>query len=298
MFVRSIFVPVLVLQGAAAIALTACSSAQGGQEASAPIEESAGTATSILNAGVMTELGAGEDGMVKFLFDPLYDNHFGSLAELPPELIEAIVTGAAPYDGVDAVFVSHAHGDHFSASQLTRMLAAQGELVVVAPAQALEQMRADAGWEQGFEGRVRAIALDNGEASESFELAGATIEAFRTPHTGWPERHANVHNLTFRVSAPAGEGMVGRVMHLGDADPGPEHYAALEEFLQARRTSLAMVPHWHYGARDFATLLEETFNAESAVAIHVPVAVPAGLREGSRPYFSSAGEMLEIVAVE
>ncbi|MHA7819949.1 MAG: MBL fold metallo-hydrolase [Erythrobacter sp.] len=277
-----------------ATALAGCDDAQTLSRTDGSGAAQAGSATSILNAGVMTELG---EARAKLLFDPLYDDHFGSLEELPPDLIEAIVTGAAPYDGVDAVFVSHAHGDHFSASQLTGMLAAQRDLVLVAPAQAIGRMREDNGWEAGFDARVRAIALENGEASEAFTFGGVNIEAFRSPHTGWPERHAEVHNISFRVSAPAGDGLHGRVMHLGDADPAAEHYAILSEFFEAHRTSLAMVPYWHYGTTDFADLLEGTFNAEAAVAMHVPRSVPRELSEGDRPYFSQVGEMVEIVAV-
>ncbi|EAQ27966.1 hypothetical protein NAP1_10243 [Erythrobacter sp. NAP1] len=263
------------------------------------------TATAILNAGVMAELGGDlERGdtagtrPVKLLFDPLYDDHWGTFEVPPPELVEALVTGAPPYDGVAAVFVSHAHGDHFSEEQLTAMLAAQADLVMVAPAQALDRMREAPGWDEALAERIRTIELANGEAAEAIAIAGATIEAFRSPHSGWPDRHAEVHNITFRVSAPAGEGLSARVMHLGDADPASEHYEALTAFLQARRTSLAMVPYWHYAQGGFDALLDETFNAHAAVAMHVPIEAPGYLARGERPFFTEVGQMVEIVPVE
>ena len=281
----------------AAIALAGCAAdAQSDAERDPVTTEIGGTATSILNAGVMAEIGEDENVSVKFLFDPLYDDHFGSLEQLTPELIQAIISGAPPYDSVDAVFVSHAHGDHFSASMLTRMLAEQPDLVLIAPAQAVERMREDSNWDAGFAARTRSIALENGEAHEAFDLAGATIEAFRSPHNGWPERHSNVHNITFRVSAPAGDRIVGRVMHLGDADPSAEHYAALEQFLQARRSGLAMVPFWFYREDNLEALIGETLNASEAVAMHVPARVPQDLRDGERAYFSGVGEVLEFTA--
>lgn len=285
----SILMPALVLAGCTA-------SEADTQPPSATSSATTGIATAILNAGVTAEIGTAQ-APVRLLFDPLYDDHFGSLEQLDDALIERIVTGEAPYDGVTAVFVSHAHGDHLSARHLNRLLAAQSEVMLVAPGQAIAQLRADDGWEARFEERMRAITLDNGEASEAFAIAGATIEAFRTPHSGWPDRHTQVHNITFRVSMPAGEGVFARVMHLGDADPGAEHYAALEDFLQRHRTSLAMVPYWHYREAGFADLLEDTFNAEAAVAMHVPIAKPSYLREIGRPFFTKAGEMVEITAV-
>lgn len=256
----------------------------------------AGRATSILNAGVMAEIGPEQDGRAKFLFDPLYDDHFGSLEQLTPELIEAIVTGAPPYDAVDAVFVSHAHGDHFSASMLTRMLAEQPGLRLFAPGQAIDRMREDAGWDDSFAERTTGVALENGEAWEGVSVEGYSVDAFRSPHNGWPDRHFDTHNITFRVSAPAGEGAVGRVMHLGDADPSSEHYTALEGFLAAKRSGLAMVPFWFYQEGDLGVLVDETLNAQAPVAMHVPVRVPAYLRSGELPYFSAVGEVLEIPA--
>lgn len=286
------------LLGCAAFVAASCSEAPPhaglDRAADAPM---AGTATSILNAGVMTEMGHEQGASVKFLFDPLYDDHFGSLQQLTPELIAAIVSGAAPYDGVDAVFVSHAHGDHFSARELTRLLVAQPQVQLIAPEQAIERMRADASWQPAFEGRIRAITLENGEVQQSFEVAGAQVEAFRSPHSGWPERHADTHNITYRVSVASGQGEAAhRVMHLGDAGVAAEHYAALADFLAAKRSGLAMVPFWFYQEDNLPAIIDETLNAETSVAVHVPVSVPAYVMDGGQPYFSSVGEVLEITA--
>lgn len=277
------------------MAMSACAEAPAQTRAeTVEAPASGGELTSILNAGVIAEFGPTEDNRAKFLFDPLYDNHFGSLQELTPDLIDAIVAGSPPYDAVDAVFVSHAHGDHFSAGHITAMLAAQPSVQVVAPTQALNAMREEAAWQTRFESRVRAIALDNGETSDSFEISGALIEAFRSPHSGWPDRHANVHNITYRVSIAAGEGDYGRVMHMGDADPGAEHYTALQDFLAAHRTGVAMMPFWFYNVEGFDALLDETLNSESAIGVHVPVRVPAALEASGRPYFGGVGQVVEI----
>lgn len=292
----------LVSALAPALLLTACSQhdEDSASQALARMQNSAptaGLATSILNAGIMTELGQTGEGVTappKFLFDPLYDDHFGSLEQLTEPLIEAIVTGQPPYDGVTAVFVSHAHGDHFSASQLTRMLAEQPDLVMVAPLQAIERMQAEPAWRSEFAVRTRPIRLANGEQSESFEIAGAVIEAFRSPHNGWPESHSNVHNITYRVSAPLADGLVGRVMHLGDADPDVVHYQPHAAFLSSARTGLVMVPYWFYTEEDLDGLIADTLNAELPVAMHVPVRVPGYLSSGDLPYFSDLGEQLPI----
>lgn len=258
----------------------------------------AGTVTAILNAGVITEMGGGADGVVKFLFDPLYDDHYGTLAVPTPEIFEAIVSGAPPYDQVSAVFITHAHGDHLSERHTIRMMETRPELLLIAPEQVFEQLRSEPGWRAEFEERITSITLQNGEASDAFTIAGATIEAFQTPHNGWPERHSHIDNLTFRVSIPAAEGQTARIMHMGDADPDTQHFEALESLLQASRTGVAVVPFWHYREEDFDVLLNETFNAQEAVAVHVPVKTPAFLLEGTRPYFSEPGAILVIPPVE
>ena len=270
-----------------AFALAGCS-AQGAEDNADPVDAN-DRVTSILNAGVTAELGEAEQS-VKFLFDPLYDNHFGTFEIPSDELIEAIVTGAPPYHDVDAVLVSHAHGDHFSASQLTQLLSAQDSVKLVAPAQAVERMRQLDEWQTAFEERVIAIAIANGEAAPSFEVSGATIEAIRTPHSGWPERHVDTHNLTYRVSAPNG----ARVMHFGDADPGEQHFAPHAEFFADARTGLAIVPFWHFSTEDPARLIDQTFNADGAVGMHVPVDEPGWLADSGWEYFNGLGQQVGV----
>ncbi len=250
-------------------------------------------ATSILNAGVMTQIGA-ENAAAKFLFDPIYDDHFGSLEPLDDALIDKIVKGEAPYDAVTAVFVTHAHDDHFSAKYMTEMLAYQPDLKLVAPAQALDQLRKEAGWNFGLETQVRAITLRNGEQSRAFEIDGVEVVAMRSPHTGWPDRHSDVHNITYRVSAPTSDNQYMRVMHFGDADPARKHFTDHAEFLSSARTGLAIVPYWHFGTANPDKLFDETFNAETTVGMHVPANVPEWLAGSDRAYFTGEGQTADI----
>lgn len=236
---------------------------------------------SILNAGIRAEFGE-----AKFLFDPLYDNHFGSLEEMGPELIGRIIAGEAPYDGVDAVFVSHAHADHFSAEYLGRMLAAQVDLSLVAPTQAIEAMQVSPLWQDEFTARVVPIDLENGGVAQQFELAGAQIEAFRTPHAGWPDRHGDTHNITYRVSSKSG----ARIIHLGDADLVEEHFAPSAEMLATKRSNIAFVPYWSFSGAEFDSFIDETLHAQAAVGIHVPAEVPEALAQSGRDFFSHEGQ--------
>ncbi|MEP3050768.1 MAG: MBL fold metallo-hydrolase [Erythrobacter sp.] len=282
-------IPLITASIAALLALPACNgeAISNGDALAQAAPTEGDKAVAILNAGVRTELGE-----VKFLFDPIYDNHFGSLAEMTPSVTEAIVSGVAPYDAVDAVFVSHAHGDHFSAQHLNRLLAAQSGVQLIAPAQAIEAMQAHQLWQDGFADRVTSVTLENGADAMRFEIAGAQVEAIRTPHAGWPDRHAQVHNITFRISAPSG----ARVMHMGDADPAEEHFAPHSTFFANARTGLAFVPFWFLNEEDADHLFDQTLNVEQPVGVHVPVSTPGFLSDGKWEFFSGEGQEVAVPA--
>ncbi len=281
MTLRSSFVTLI-----GAVALAGCSAAPAQDQ----VEDNGSSttsdrATAILNAGVSAQLGG-----AKFLLDPLYDNHFGSLAEMDDALIEAIIAGVPPYEDVDAVLVSHAHGDHFSPEYFNRLMAAQSDVQIIAPEQAIADMREHELWQAGFAERITSIELRNGETSERISIAGSTVEAIRTPHAGWPERHADVHNVTYRVTGPSGT----RIMHMGDADPAAQHFAANTRFFGRARTNLVVVPFWFFREDDVSILIDRTLNAQEAVGVHVPAQTPGWLAESEWRYFTRVGQEVEI----
>ena len=55
-------------------------------------------------------------GDLKVLFDAFYSSSFGTLLLVPEPTVHALMAGEPPYDGIDALFVSHVHGDHFTAA--------------------------------------------------------------------------------------------------------------------------------------------------------------------------------------
>ena len=67
----------------------------------------------LANQGVLVT--AGDTGI---LFDPLFDADFDRFQLVPAELHAAMLAGEPPFDDVAAVFVSHAHADHFSAGMM------------------------------------------------------------------------------------------------------------------------------------------------------------------------------------
>ena len=245
-------------------------------------EPSPGVVRSILNEGVLVE-----QGESKILFDPIYDNGFNAFPEQSVELKEAIISGLPPYDDVEAIFVSHYHDDHFSIPNMIRLLKAQESVRLYAPQQAVEALKADDNWDAPLIARVISIVLQNEDAAMVMSLDAMTIEALRTPHTGWPEYHKDVENITFRITMPEG----ARVMHLGDADKNPEFFKPHENFFERAQTHMGFAPFWFFEEEESILFLEEALNIDHAVGIHVPIDVPDYLKEDGKDYFSTEGEV-------
>lgn len=220
---------------------------------------------------------------LKILFDPLFDEGFGTYPLVPGPERSAIMAGEPPYDGIDAVFVSHLHGDHFSASATNAYLARNREALVVAPEQAAALMRAEANWNDQFKDRLVAIEVTRGEELAVPFPGPITVVAKHVRHSGTWEK---VHNMVYRVSL--GEG--ASVMHLGDADPAPRNVPSPEGMLTKETTDLALVPYWWLGTRDQDAKVRRMLNADAVIAIHVPTEVPDWLPASGVIYFSEPGE--------
>ena len=87
------------------------------------------TAQYMANEGLMVV-----SGETKVVFDPLFRNGYGQYQLLPREMEEALFAGNPPFDGVDVIFVSHYHGDHFAPADMLRLLKAQPGIQLYAPA--------------------------------------------------------------------------------------------------------------------------------------------------------------------
>ena len=224
------------------------------------------------------------DGDTTILCDPLFPNGFGTYQLVPEEMRLALMAGDAPFDSVDASFVSHMHPDHFSVDEVIAYLETHSKVKVYLPSQAADWMRSETENEEIFE-RVVEIPLEYQDAPMSFEEGGLTIDVVRIPHAGWPGR-AEVSNLVWRVTLADGI----TVMHLGDADPNDAHFAPLDAHWQAKQTHTAYPPYWFFGMGDGLFILDERLNTARATGIHVPVILPPDLVISGADFFHEPGE--------
>ena len=220
----------------------------------------------IANMGAMIERGE-----TKILFDPLFSNHYRTYEPVPAEVEAALLAGTEPWDGIDAVFISHHHGDHFDPATVLELLRAQPAIELFGPEQAATAIRnLVIDTDDPLLERVHGLSLENGETAVDVELGSLLVEAVRIRHAGWPEYHADIENLVFRITLNSET----TVMHFGDADPVDEHFARAPEHWQERHTHFAMPPYWFFNSKQGRQILEDRIGASHAVGMHVPIDVP------------------------
>ena len=220
----------------------------------------------LANAGVMIER-----GQTKIVFDPLFRNDYGIYDRVPEKIETAFLAGTAPWDGIDAVFISHYHEDHFNPALILNLLNAHTTIDLFAPDQAAEAIRALGGDpDDAVLKRVHGLTLKHGSEPVDIELDALRIEAIRIPHSGWPRYHENVENIVFRVTLDN----TTTVMHFGDADPDDEHFAKYPSHWNQRHTHFAMPPYWFFLSDWGRQILENRIDASHTIGVHVPNEVP------------------------
>lgn len=216
----------------------------------------------LANEGVMVEVGD-----TKVVFDPLFDNDYGQFEMLPKEMERALLAGEAPFDGISAAFISHSHEDHFSAVDMVQLMQRHSELQLFAPSQAVTDLKAASTFDSALLDRITVI--EPSATPQRFTFKNLVIDAHTIPHSGWPEKMTNVHNLVFRVSVAK-----ATVVHMGDADTKDHHFAPQAEHWQEKTIHMAFPPYWYLYSENGKKVLKERLRPNQIVGIHVPKAMP------------------------
>lgn len=240
------------------------------------------TAHYIANEGVLVT-----QGETKIMFDPLPLSGLGTYMELSKTQKQQMMQGVPPYDGIDAIFISHAHRDHFSAKNMIAYMIAHPQTHLIAPEQAIAMMRADDAWTSEIIPRLTSVNLSFMEAPQTIEIGDVSATAVYIPHAGWPNpERAKVQNMVFRVTLDAG----ATVTHMGDADVRHQHFTHFDTHWNAKRTNMAFPPYWFFLSPEGENILNTIMNIETAVGTHVPLVVPQDLKTSGADYFSERGE--------
>jgi L-ascorbate metabolism protein UlaG (beta-lactamase superfamily) len=186
---------------------------------------------------------------------------------VPKDIEKALFAGAPPFDGLDAVFVSHNHADHFSPQRMVQLLKAHPHLQLFGPRQAIDDMPMES--TDDLRERLHAVALST---NEKFTMTFEDIEvsAVRIPHSGWPTRHADIENIAFRVSLDDR----ATVLHMGDAHTDPTFFDNQAGYWAERQLDVAMPPYWFFLSSGGNKILEDHIHADQTIGVHVPLEMP------------------------
>ncbi len=237
-------------------------------------------ATYLANEAIMVT-----NGEVKVLFDPLFGEGFDTYPMVPAAMRAKIMQGAAPYDGVDAVFVSHVHGDHFAAEDMIIYMQTHKSVYLYAPAQAIDRMRSLQPKDISIFDRAIEFKMEAGGKPIHKSSDNIQVDAVRIPHSG---NRWHIENMVFRVTLGANDSVT--VMHMGDAAVDDVHFAPYASHWAERQTDHAFPPYWFFGSLKGRKILNERINTKTSTGIHVPINVPRNLRISKFDYFSRPGE--------
>jgi L-ascorbate metabolism protein UlaG (beta-lactamase superfamily) len=211
--------------------------------------------TYVANMGVL--VGSGE---TKVLIDALFDKPNPEYRGPAPEALDKLMNGLAPFDGVDLVLVTHNHPDHFDPALAARYLEAVPGPVLLAPGDAVAEIRKAAGDWAKIGSRVVSLDLEVGEQDKR-ELAGVPVTAFRTLHSG--DRESPM-NLMFLIEIGG-----RRVWHEGDSNGKLEVFRAFG--LDKIPVDLSIVHYWFPLEPNCARFLQEVLKTDHIVLTHLPV---------------------------
>ena len=208
----------------------------------------------IANSGALIS-----SGDQKVLIDVLFDKPNPEYRAPSPEVLDKIMRGEPPFDGVDLVFVTHNHPDHFDASLAARYMETFPGPILLAPADAVAELRkAAADWAR-IEPRVVPFDLKVGEKVER-SLKRVPVTAFRTLH-GKQEAPMNIMFL-FELGG-------WRIFHEGDSPGNVDEYRGFG--LGSEPVDLALVHFWFPLEPQCARFLQEVLKPDHIALTHLPI---------------------------
>ncbi len=194
------------------------------------------------------------------LFDAFFEESYGQYVVPSAETSASLLNARPPFDGVKVIFVSHVHGDHFTAEPTVRYLQKHSQVKLFGSTQVVDRILA---LDKELEPRLESIALSPGEVPLDFDLTPFRISVVAIPHAGG-ERTKNIQNLAFRVSIDDSKTMV----HLGDAGASLSVFNPLRRFFSV--VDIAFPPYWFYLDEVGRDIIDNIIAAETTIGIHVP----------------------------
>ncbi len=244
-------------------------------------------ATYIGNAGVMVARGES-----KILFDAFYSNSYGQYALVPDEISDAMMAGEAPYDGIDAIFISHVHGDHFTAEPAIAYLRQQDTVHLYGSNQVVDAIiNAGVNLDDPLMNRIHGFDLAPQDDAQQFNIGTLQVDFVAIPHAG---NRPNIQNFAWRVTLDDET----TVLHLGDAGTIRKDFERHRGHFSSKKTTAAFPPYWFLGNDDGEAILDNIIAPTQAIGIHVPARAAGNGPEwralAGGDLFTDPGEMREL----
>lgn len=179
--------------------------------------------TYVGNSGFLLNIGD-----KKILIDALFKGFEGNY-ELPQDIQDKLTSAQAPFDDVDLILVTHAHGDHINPDMVRKHLQNNPKAIFASTQQLVDALH---------DSTDRCIGFNpTKEKSESKVINGISIEAFYFPHGS----DSRIINIGFLISVNE-----ITIFQTGDVD---FDQFTFEEFrllqLPERKIDLAFIQHFY-----------------------------------------------------
>jgi L-ascorbate metabolism protein UlaG (beta-lactamase superfamily) len=222
----------------------------------------------VANAGMLVTV-----GRRRFLIDAPIRDGIAPYATSPAHERDRLEAAAPPYDGVDAILITHWHEDHFSPHAAAAHLAHNPRAVFVSSPEVVERLRAAA---PGLPAaRLRAVLPSPGR-SEEVRIGDVPVRVVRIRHN--PSRRLPEQHVGFLIGDSAA------VLHVGDADPAADNFALLRALPSV---DLALLPFWYVLDATNRRFVADAIRPRRVVGMHLPpgdaARVAAAFREANVP---------------
>jgi L-ascorbate metabolism protein UlaG (beta-lactamase superfamily) len=182
--------------------------------------------TYVGNAGFLIKAGD-----KKILMDATFKGYAGQY-QLPASIQEQIALGRPPFDGLDLILATHAHGDHFDPDLTRQCLQNNPKAVFGSTSQVTSKLTE-------FPDRVVTFNPTQGNA-DCKESQGINIEALYLPHGAKASDGKELLNYGYIVSV---NGI--RIFHTGDIDLQQFSYDDFRGYqLPEKKIDLAFIQHF------------------------------------------------------
>lgn len=206
----------------------------------------------VANAGVSVDV----EGR-RFLIDAVFRDGIAPYAVSTPDERTRIEQAQGPYADVDALLVTHWHDDHFDAAAVAEHLERNPRAVLISSPEVVDLVRPHA--PRLAPSRLQALVPAPGGVATTRvgDVPVRVIRARHNPSRRFPEQH-----VAFLIGERA------PVLHVGDADPKADNFAALQADLP--RVALAFLPFWYLSDPAARSMVADVIRPLGIVAIHVP----------------------------